>query len=147
MSQSDNEEFAESRGHCLCGAVSFVARDVNRHHHACHCGMCRRWTGGPAFAAAVQGVEWQGAEHIGRYESSEWGARGFCSSCGTHLFYHFVPRDEYYLYVGSFDDDSAFRLVGEIYVDLQPPGYRFAEGLERITGDDFVAQFGESDSD
>lgn len=109
--------------------------------------MCRRWTGGPAFAAVVGGVDWEGAEHIGRFGSSDWGERGFCTRCGSHLFYRFVPRDDYYLYVGAFADDAAFQLVGEIYVDVQPPGYRFADGLERISGDDFVAQFGDTGGD
>jgi len=54
-------------GRCLCGSVSFTATDIVHHHHACHCDMCRRWTGGPAFAAAVGGVDWQGDEHIRRY--------------------------------------------------------------------------------
>jgi len=137
-----SEVSQRKQGRRLCGAVSFTAHDVNLHHHACHCSMCRRWTGGPGFAVPASAVEWHGECSIRRYSSSEWGERGFCGDCGSHLFYRFVPRDEYYLYVGLFDDDSEFKLVGEIYVDEQPPGYRFSDGLHRITGDDFVAQFG-----
>ena len=138
---------SDKSGRCLCGKVSFTASGVITHHHACHCGMCRRWVGGPAFAAATASVTWQGEEHIGRYASSEWGERGFCKACGSHLFFHFLPGDDYYVSVGAFDDDSDFRLVGEIYIDTQPPGYRFAEGLERLTGDDFLARYGLSADD
>ncbi|MBT8422831.1 MAG: GFA family protein [Gammaproteobacteria bacterium] len=131
-------------GHCLCGAVSFSAEDVSGHHHACHCGICRRWSGGPGFAVPVGKVEWQGEEHIGRYASSDWGERGFCKQCGSGLFFRFVSKDEYYINAGAFADDSDFQLVGEIYVDEQPPGYRFSDGLQRMTGDEFLAMLGES---
>jgi len=141
------DQSSEKTGRCLCGKVTFRVASAKTHHHACHCSMCRRWAGGPAFAAAVSGVQWSGADHIRRYESSEWGARGFCGECGSHLFFHFKPADDYYLTVGSFDDDSDFRLVGEIYVDTQPPGYRFAEGLERLTGDEFIAKYGVAGDD
>jgi len=39
------------------------------------------------------------------------------------------------------DDDSVFKLAGEIYVDSQPPGYRFAAGLERMTEAEALANF------
>jgi hypothetical protein len=132
----------EKSGRCLCGKVSYAVAEATVHHHACHCGMCRRWAGGPAFAAAVKGVSWNGEAFIRRYASSEWAERGFCGECGTHLFFYFKPTDNYYITVGSFDDDADFQLVGEIYVDAQPPGYRFADGLERLTGDEFIAKYG-----
>jgi len=132
-------------GQCLCGKVSFEAQDVKVHHHVCHCGMCRRWVGGPAFAASVGSVAWHGEGNIKRYASSDWAERGFCGECGSSLFFYFKAGDQYYINVGAFDDESDFTLVGEIYVDEQPPGYRFADGLPRITGDDFLAQFGGSD--
>ena len=37
---------ARISGGCLCGSVRFSAESVEVHHHVCHCGMCRRWTGG-----------------------------------------------------------------------------------------------------
>src|SRR5687768_16408905 len=69
-------------GHCLCSAVKFTAEKVETHHHICHCGMCRRWAGGPVFGASASGVKFEGEEHITRYASSEWAERGFCSRCG-----------------------------------------------------------------
>ncbi len=60
----------EKTGQCLCGAVTFTAHNVEMHHHACHCGMCRRWAGGPVFAAAAERVTFAGLDHAARYESS-----------------------------------------------------------------------------
>jgi hypothetical protein len=101
--------------------------------------MCRRWSGGPGLTAAAGRVRFEGAGHIGRYDSSEWAERGFCTRCGSHLFYRLKARDHYYLWLGAFDDPSPFRLAGEIYVDEKPAGYAFAGDHPRLTGAQFLA--------
>jgi hypothetical protein len=131
-------------GRCLCGAVRFNAQEVEVHHHACHCGMCQRWSGGPLLAAQARGVTFDGVAQPGRYASSEWAERGFCRTCGSSLFYHLKPAGLYMLCVGAFDDPTPFRLAREIYVDQQPPGYAFAGDLPRLTEAQVLAQFGSS---
>lgn len=96
--------------------------------------MCRRWSGSSVLAANVASVAFQGAEHIQRFDSSEWAERGFCSRCGSNLFYHLKAQDRYILWMGVFDDQSQFRLVGEIFVDEKPPGYAFQGDHPRLTG-------------
>ena len=121
-------------GRCLCGAVRFSAEHVEVEHHACHCGMCRRWSGGgPLFAATAKGVRFEGEDHVGRYRSSDWAERGFCKTCGTTLFYFLLPTKEYAMSVGAFDEHSAFRLVREICIDRKPAGYELAGDHPRWT--------------
>ena len=79
-------------GRCLCGAVSYEASGVHTGYHGCHCSMCRRWGGGPAFAVSVDGVRFEGEDAISRYRSSEWAERGFCARCGTSISYAFAGR-------------------------------------------------------
>lgn len=129
-------------GECLCGAVKFTAEGTETDYHACHCGMCRRWAGGPFLGVSVGRLNFEGNKHIARYDSSDWAQRGFCRKCGTNLFYYLKAGDRYVLPVGAFDDAEAFRLVGEIYVDHQPPGYRFAGDLSRMTEAEFLAHIG-----
>lgn len=128
-------------GGCLCGAVRFTVESFETEHHVCHCGMCRRWTGGPVFATVASGVTFEGDDHLGRYDSSEWAERGFCKRCGSSLFYRLKSKDVYAMSVGAFDDSSPFKVVGEIYVDAQPPGYAFAGRLERLTEAETIARF------
>lgn len=124
---------AMSTGRCLCGAVRFTAGDVETEHHACHCGMCRRWSGGtPFFAARVGEVAFEG-DKLATYDSSEWARRGFCSACGTTLFYFLKPTGTYLMSVGAFDDQAPFRLVREIFIDRKPDGYAFAGDHQRWT--------------
>lgn len=131
----------EMKGGCLCGAVRFTAEKVETNFETCHCSMCRRWAGSPVFAAAAEGLSFEGEQSIKLYDSSEWASRGFCSNCGSSLFYYLKPARSYIMCVGAFDDAAAFRLAGEIYIDHKPPGYEFAGNLPKQTEAEFLAKF------
>ena len=128
----------EMTGRCLCGAVTYTARNVEKEFKACHCGMCRRWSGGPAFAAHAGDVEFRGEEHIRRYDSSAWAERGFCERCGSNLFYRMKPGGTPILWLGTFDDQSGFELAGEIYIDAKSEGYSLAGDHPRYTEADLT---------
>ena len=129
-------------GQCLCGAVRLTAEKVETEHHACHCGMCRRWTGGPQMAALAEGVSLEGEDNIAIYASSEWAERAFCKKCGSNLFYRLKANGLMILNVGLFDDRDAFELVGEIFIDHKPQGYAFAGEHRRLTEKETLEKFG-----
>lgn len=131
-------------GKCLCGAVRFEANGLETQIHSCHCSMCRRWSGGPLLAASVGSIRFEGEDKITRYSSSAWAERGFCSQCGSNLFYRLKEADRYVICMGTFDDESAFELVGEIYIDEKPQGYAFAGDHPRQTGEEFLASLRQS---
>ena len=114
----------DGTGKCLCGAVSFKAQSIEKHIHACHCSMCRRWNGGPAMACSVGSVSFSGEENVSRYPSSDWAERGFCKQCGSNLFY-FLKPDRYIMWAGAFDEQP-FELGGEIFCSEKPAWYDFA---------------------
>jgi hypothetical protein len=130
----------EMSGGCLCGAVTFTASDVETDYHACHCGMCRRWSGGPFLGASAGRVRFEGEENVSVYDSSKWAERGFCTRCGSGLFFRVKSPAQYVMCVGAFDDAAAFRLVGEIYVDRKAGGYDFAGDLPRQTEAEFLEE-------
>ena len=121
-------------GRCLCEAVSFTAHDVRTDVEICHCGQCRRWSGGPILAIAVGSVAFSGEEHIRRYESSAWAQRGFCLQCGSNLFYQHKKTGGYSIWLGAFDDQAPFRMNEEIFIDEKPGCYSFAGDHRRLTG-------------
>jgi hypothetical protein len=121
-------------GRCLCGAVTFTIEHAELEHHTCHCGMCRRWCGGSGFfGTTCTGVHFAGSDKLGRFASSDWAERGFCTQCGTTLFYFLKPTQTYTMSVGSFDDQTPFRLAREIFIDQKPLGYAFEGDHERWT--------------
>ncbi len=135
------EAGAERTGRCLCGAVSLRAAP-ERHVHACHCAMCRRWGGGPLMGmncgTGVVIVDGQ----VARYRSSDRAERGFCARCGTHLFFYFVPDGSYFVPAGVFDDQSGLDFETEIYVDRKPDYYAFAGKRKRQTEAEFLEAMG-----
>jgi hypothetical protein len=122
--------------------VTFTAESAEVAHGACHCGMCRRWSGGaPYFTAEATGVTFTKDAELGRYESSAWAERGFCKRCGTALFYFLKPTGAYMMSVGSFDNPERFQLALEIFIDRKPEGYAFTGDHPRWTEAETMARF------
>ena len=128
-------------GQCLCGAVRFTVENLEPHYHACHCGMCRRWSGGPVLALSVTGASFEGEENITVFDSSEWAERGFCGICGSNLFYRLKQTGHTIMCAGAFDDPSQFKLSSEIFVDNKSGGYAFAGDHPRLTEAETLAKF------
>ena len=95
-------------GRCQCGAVTWEADSPPTSVHHCHCGMCRRWTGG-AFATLVwfgrDVLRWQGQPV--EYRSSPIAIRTHCGTCGTPLGLDYDGKGEVAVTLGSLDDPEA----------------------------------------
>jgi len=135
------EERERIEGQCLCGAVRVRAVPKRGHVEACHCTMCRKW-GGSALLSVQCGsaVEIDGEAEVSRYRSSDWAERGFCRTCGSNLFYRFIPADSYAFAAGLFPDEALEALGEEIFIDEKPDYYDFAGTQERLTGAEVIAQ-------
>lgn len=132
----------ELTGRCLCGAVKFSAGVEKHETGACHCGMCRRWAGGPLFVLNCSGaVTFEGEENISTFRSSDWGERGFCKICGSTLFWRTHDQSFLGMAVGSFDDQSQFELTNQVFIDDKPDWYEFANQTKKMTGAEVIAMF------
>ncbi len=136
---------ASMTGSCLCGAVTFTASEVETEIHACHCSMCRNWSGGPFLGAAVASVDFRDEENIGVYGSSEWAERGFCRNCGTHLFYRIKETGQHMIPVGVLEDGYDLVFENQVFIDEKPSFYRFANETQDMTGAEIFALYGASD--
>lgn len=131
------------KGKCLCGTIEVVANDHDE-VGLCHCSLCRRWSGGPMFAVHCgTEVVFSGGQPAS-YRSSDWAERGFCPHCGTHLFYHLLPNDEYILPAGLFQDQE-FSLTNEIFIDEKPAYYELKNDTRKLTGQQVFEQFAAKD--
>ena len=134
----------EMTGRCLCGAVRFTAHEPQAHVGACHCDMCRRWTGGPLMAVECGSrltVD-EGEDCVKAYRSSDWAERAFCAQCGSGLWYKFLPQDAFIVSAGLFDDQSDFRFTEQVFVEEKPDWYDFANKTARKTGAELAAESG-----
>ena len=132
-------------GHCLCKAVSFTSPST-REIVACHCGFCRRWSGGPMLAVHCgPNVQFNGAENIKVYASSDWAERAFCKHCGTHLYYKLLATGEYFVPAGTFESDN-FELASQIYIDNKPDYYSFSNQTPTLTEQQVIDLYNPSDA-
>jgi hypothetical protein len=137
-------------GHCLCGAVTFTATPAKLEMGACHCGMCRRWSGGSFLAVGCgASVSVEDESQLGVYKSSPYGERCFCKTCGTTLFWRMQAGGMTVVAAQAFDEPSQFKFVSEIYSDAKPDNYAFADEGSRkhLTEEEFLAAFMAGQSD
>ncbi len=132
----------EAKGSCLCGAVKIEAKTVSKSVGACHCNMCRKWTGGPLLAVDCgNDVNFEGENNIAVFDSSEWAERGFCAKCGSHLYYRLKQNKQYIMPVGIFDQREDLNFDHQIFIDEKPSYYCFANETRNLTGEEVFAQF------
>ena len=130
-------------GQCLCGAVSVAADIPDPTFLACHCGQCRRWTGGgPFYAIDVENAELSG-EAVTEYFASDWGARGYCGTCGTTLYWRMRDRGITSLAVGILDDQSGLSLRQEIFSDCRAGWMQPVPGTAQSTEAEEMAKLDE----
>jgi hypothetical protein len=128
-------------GSCMCGAVKVSATAIKPSVAVCHCDMCRRWSSGPFMEVNCQKAEFEGEDNIGRIRSSDWAERGFCTKCGSNLFYHIIESSEYQISAGLLDDQSKLRMSLQVFTDSKPRFYEFANKTKMMTGAEVVAAF------
>ena len=133
----------------MCGAVSFTVANPSHELGACHCSMCRRWTGLSfvGFGAAEADLTVRGAENVATYVSSDWAERCFCKVCGSTLWYHLTIPDQpqtHFIALGLLDDASGMTIGHELFYDKKPDAFAFAGDSVKTTEADFLASAGAS---
>ena len=127
-------ELVSAQGSCLCGGVRLKTDAMSSEFGACHCAMCRKWGGGPFLAVECdQDIQFEGDDLVAVYNSSQWAERGFCKKCGTHLFYRLKEPTKYFLPVGLFGDSVSPVFTHQVFIDMKPDNYRFAEDTKDFT--------------
>ena len=119
------------KGSCLCSLVTFEVEGDLPGPDACHCRKCRKHSG--HFSASTDvprsAVTIRGEDHITWYQSSEKARRGFCSTCGSSLFFDPLFRDWIGVAMGAFDTPTGTHLAVHIFVTDKGDYYDIADGL------------------
>ena len=106
---------------CNCAAVSFEIDGDLKDVYACHCSICRRWTGANGVAVVIvpkRAFRWlKGEDFISTWNKpdADW-ISVFCSICGSSLP---VPNDQEHVAVpaGLIDPSNEnLRLAAHIWV-------------------------------
>ncbi|MEO0419587.1 MAG: GFA family protein [Pseudomonadota bacterium] len=141
MTEESNDCIAEPlTGQCLCGAVSITIRNAHREVDVCHCSMCQKWTG--SMYAGIEAGEFTilGEGNVSIYQSSNWAERAFCKTCGSSLWYTFVPTGNRTFLAGLFDLPEGVPIKHQIFVDEKPDWYELAQKSPMKTGAEIIAE-------
>lgn len=124
------------RGHCVCGAVEIVIKEYGNFVYSCHCDTCRRMNSGPVLSVDPGPKEnvvfARGEGEITVYHDEEV-ERGFCSVCGSALFWYDRADNHYCMNAELFDDiirSASFQL--ELFYDMKPKYYAFAGARKKL---------------
>jgi hypothetical protein len=103
----------------------------------CHCVECRRWHGHFAAYTAAQGedlvfLEDRGLRWIDSPDSDAGARRGFCSECGSSLFWDPPRRDTISIAAGTLDEAAGLNVTGHWFIDQVGDYYELPDdGLPR----------------
>ncbi|HRC56310.1 MAG: GFA family protein [Myxococcales bacterium] len=119
------------KGSCLCKAVTFEVSGELHPPDACHCSQCRKQSGHYWASTDVPRARLAitGADKLTWFQSSEKVRRGFCSICGSFLFWDPVRRDSLAVAMGAFEQPTGTQLALHIHVADKGDYYELGDGL------------------
>ncbi|WP_298302449.1 GFA family protein [uncultured Erythrobacter sp.] len=127
-------------GSCLCGAVTVTIREAHREVDVCHCTMCQKWNGSMYAGIEADDFTLEGEKHIAAYQSSNWAERAFCSKCGSHLWYKFLPTGNRTFLAGMFKLPEGLPIKHQIFIDEKQDWFDIAQDSPRKTGPEIIAE-------
>lgn len=125
-------------GGCYCGQVRYRANGVSETVTECHCSQCRKQSGHryASVDTLAGNVEIEGEDGITWFRASPEAERGFCSVCGSHLFWRSLRDDDMGILAASIDSPTGLHMAGHIFVQDQGDYYQITDGLPRFIGYD-----------
>jgi hypothetical protein len=126
-------------GRCLCGAVRYEIHGPLREVKLCHCGECRRWHGHvcamtAAYSEHLSFVADRGLRWIDSPDSAAHARRGFCSECGSSLFWDAPDRETISIAAGTIDQPTGLKTTMQIYTADAGDYYEIDPALEGFEG-------------
>lgn len=130
------EKSLQVTGRCECGAVRFRASGARPTVTFCHCSQCRRTSGHhwAATRAPFDQLVFEAAETLTWYASSDWARRGFCSACGSSLFYRVNGEDGIGIAAGSLDAPTGLRPGKHIFCASAGDYYTISQDAPHVPG-------------
>ena len=116
-------------GSCMCGSIQYELEGELRDVIGCHCSLCRKSSGHftAATAARPEDLKLLSTDGLKWYRSSKSAKRGFCSNCGSSLFWQPDHGKHMSIFAGSIDGDTKLSLTSHICTQEKGDYYRIEE--------------------
>jgi hypothetical protein len=134
----NNHVHKKANGSCLCGEVQYEIQGELRDIINCHCSKCRKFHGNYGAYTSVKSENLK----ITRQKSLKWYKsttdetpnvhRGFCSECGSSLFWH--PKDQPNIAVaaGSLNSPTSLKTIGHVWCSQISDYYKIEDSLPQF---------------
>ena len=122
------------KGSCDCQGVVFELIGELRDVVFCHCSQCRKTSGHYWAATQVPKVNLNliKATSLSWYDSSDEARRGFCSVCGSSMFYERKGIDKISVSAGSLEIPTSLDRMRHIYVASKGDYYDISDDLPQF---------------
>lgn len=120
---------AEIRGSCLCGDIRFETAAKPQGPSMCHCGQCRKQSGGIWSSAYVAQSDLTITGPVSWFRASASAKRGFCARCGSFLFWQADDESTISFALGAVEAPSGIRIEKHIFVRDKGDFYEIADGV------------------
>ncbi|WP_170329483.1 GFA family protein [Ruegeria arenilitoris] len=118
-------------GSCLCGAVSFTIDGDLSPPSACHCGQCRKQSGHiwASTSTHQDNLSFTTSDTLRWFRASDIARRGFCSACGSFLFWQHNDEDTISISMGVLSEPTGLHLARHIFVADKGDYYDITDDL------------------
>jgi hypothetical protein len=135
---TNNEAKKYTKGSCLCGQIQFEIYGDLRGVVNCHCSKCRKFHGnfGAYTRVKIENVK------ITKKGSLKWFKsqtdetvnvrRGFCTECGSSLFWHPKDQPSISIAAGSLESPTNLKTVGHIWCSQISDFYTINDDLPQF---------------
>lgn len=122
------------KGSCECQGVMFELTGELRDVVFCHCSQCRKTSGHYWAATQVSkgNLNLIKATSLSWYDSSDKARRGFCSECGSSMFYERKGIDKISVSAGSLEIPTSLDRMRHIYVASKGDYYDISDDLPQF---------------
>lgn len=121
-------------GGCLCRGVRYAVSGPLRGIIACHCEQCRRTSGHFAAmtSALTANLVLTSSQNLRWFRSSATAERGFCTTCGSNLFWRPIGSDTTSITAGSLDAPTGLVIEKHIFVGDKSDYYQLHDHLPQL---------------
>ena len=135
---ANNNILKKAKGGCLCGEVRFEIHGDLRDVVNCHCSKCRKFHGnyGAYTRVKVENLRITEQKSLKWYKSlTDETAnvhRGFCTECGSSLFWHPKDQPNIAIAAGSLDSPTNLKTIGHVWCSQISDYYKIEDDLPRF---------------
>ncbi len=126
------------KGSCLCGGITYEISGEMADVTTCHCTQCRKQTGHHYAASRFHNdaLKLDDAQGLLKwYRASDNARRGFCSNCGSALFWQGEGKDYSSVMVGTIDGATGLKLGKQIFTADKGDYYELDHNVPAFSSD------------